>query len=385
MTIDTRGGIGLVGLGGITPTHLNGYAHFGLPVVAGYDIASQARSRFAGSQPQATVYDELDALLDDPKVAFIDLAAPYHRAIRLPTVQKLAQARKPVLFQKPFAMYYQDALEFVETLEATGTVGMVNQNMCFTPGGLALAPVVVEQKPVGEPFLAQMEVREVFDFSPDGWQGKDERWWTLGMTVHHLSFLHLLFGAPERVYAVMGRDPKQSGVAHESFGQLMLSYASGLHITLLSTGAYYGKNPVLHTQEEFWIQGPDGIIDWQPENGYSITLRANRGKTDLAERHQFTATSGRWFPEAFGLTMAHLQQAVAAHAEPLCSVQDNLYVIAAMEAAYRSAQSGHSVRLAEIMGARYQREYGPGWLHGYRAWQSPHGAACLSHSQDAAD
>lgn len=364
-------GIGSVGLGSITRQHHAGYAHYGLPIVAGFDISPQARAAFAQNQPQAKVYDTLDALLNDPNVAFIDLATPHHRSSRLPVLEKIAKARKPVLIQKPLGMYYRDALEMVQMLEANGTVGMVNQNMCFTPAGLALPPLVVDQQVVGNPFFAHMELRMCFDCQPNHWFGKDERWWIIGLNVHHLSLLQLLFGPPEQVYAITGRDPMQPGVLHEGYGHLVLTYPSGLQVTFLSTGTYYGTQPKIHTKEEFWIQGPTGILDCTPEDGLTLSLRSDKDKPERDERTRAIATPGQWFPNAFGLVMAHLQQAVAAAAAPLCNVQDNLYVMAVMEAAYQSAASRRAVALAEIMGSRYQRDYGPGWLHGYRQWQPP--------------
>ncbi len=268
-------------------------------------------------------------------------------------------------------MCYADALEMVEALESTGTVGMVNQNMCFTPGGRALPPLLIDQQILGQPFLAHMELRYCFDCLPDHWFGKDERWWTPGLTVHHLGLLQLLFGPPERVYAVVGRDPAQPGVPHDGFGHLTLSYPSGLLVMLLSTGTYYGVHPKRHGAEELWVQGPKGIVDWQPSEGFTITLREDLDRPEEAERARLVPTPGSWFPDAFGLGMHHLQQALQAGVEPLCSVQDNLYVMAVIEASYRSAATQAPVVLPSIMGDRYVREYGPGWLHGYRTWAQP--------------
>lgn len=358
-------GIGFVGLGSITSVHQDGYARFGLPVVAGYDPAPQARRNFALRQPQAKVYTRLEELLDDPQVEVIDLATPHHRPARLPIIEQVAARKKPVLIQKPMAMNYQDALAIVEILEASGTPAMVNQNMCFIPSALDLPRFVLEEKVLGQPFYFQMELRTLFDCTPDHWFGKDERWWLVSHTVHQLSILHLLFGPPTQVYAITGKDPAQPGVSHDGFSHLALTYPGGLDGMLLSTGTYYGANPKPYGTEELWIQGPQAILEWEPECACTITHRA---APDSPEKHP---SRGKWFPDAFGLVMSHFQQALSQGKTPLCSVADNLNVMAVIEAGYLSSQRKQVVQLEEILGQRYHPTYGPGWLHGFNRWRIP--------------
>jgi len=55
----------------------------------------------------------------------------------------------------------------------------------------------------------------------------------------------------------------------------------------------------------------------------------------------------------------------------LCSVHDNLYVMAAVEAAYLSHATGTVVRVSEIMGERWDGNYGSGASHGFADWVPP--------------
>jgi predicted dehydrogenase len=135
-----------------------------------------------------------------------------------------------------------------------------------------------------------------------------------------------------------------------------------------STGTYYGANPIPHGNEMIWIQGPDGVVDWRPEG----PLEFSRRGAERIERSRIEWDStAKWFPDAFGLTMAHFRQSLAAGAEPLCSVDDNLYVMAVIEAAYLSSAENRVVPLVEIMGDRYDASYGTGWSHGYSGWTPP--------------
>jgi len=360
-------GIAQVGLGSITVPHREGYRIYGQPLVGGYDPSPEARERLLGDTPHATAYETLDELLADPRVEVVDLATPHHRQTRVPVIEAIARAGKPMLIQKPLAYSYAEALEMVEIIEDAGVVAMVNQNMCFVPGYLVLVDALMKERVVGEPAFAQVTVQYLFDTDYHPWFGKDDRWWTGALTVHHFGLLQQLFGPPETVYAVTGRDVNQPGVTVDGYGHLMLRYPNGLAVAITSTGTYYGVNPVPHGNESLWVQGPDGVVDWRPEGGLDISKRG----AESIERVHRESGEGKWFPDAFGLTMAHFRSALAAGREPLSSVQDNLYVMALIEAAYRSSAEDRAVPLQEIMGDRYDPAYGTGWSHGFGEWQPP--------------
>lgn len=362
--------VGQIGLGGITVSHRRGYAAYGVPVVAGYDPALGARERFSEDTPGATAYDTLDAFLRDPAVDIIDLATPHHRESRLELVQMLARLGKPVLIQKPLGMDYQDAVEYVEILRSAGVPAMVNQNMVFTPGALLLQKVVSDGV-LGKPLIGQISARFRFDTGNHPWFGRDARWWTTGVIVHHFALLHTLFGPPERVYAVLGADPNQPGVPTDGFAYISLKYANGLHILLDSTGTYYGIDPTPHQEEKVFFQGTDAVIDWRPNEAPVVSRRSVNDPSEIIHSYSDEVVDGVWFPHAFGLAMVHFQQALHAGATPLCSVEDNLYVMAAVEAAYRSNETGDAVLVADIMGARWDPNYGPGSSHGYAEWVAP--------------
>lgn len=370
-------GIGQVGLGSITVPHRAGYRLYDQPVVAGFDPDRAARDRFVADTPEARVHDSLEDLLADPSVGVVDLATPHHRPTRLPVVEQVAAAGKPFLVQKPLAMSYGEALELVEVAEAAGVVGMVNQNMCFTPSAIALAKAVVADRVVGEPAYAQLLCQYQFDTDYHPWFGKDDRWWTAGLSVHHLGLLQMLFGPPDTVYALTGHDASQPGVTVDGWGHLALRYASGLQLMLVSTGTYYGTEQVRHGNEAVWVQGPDAVVDWRPEGDVVVSTRSGSG---IERRATPPHTRGSWFPHAFGLTMAHFRQALAAGREPLSSVQDNLGVMAVVEATYRSGAEHRAVDVAEIMGDRHQPGYGPGYTHGFAQWEPPVPAADVAEA-----
>lgn len=363
-------GIGQIGLGGITVVHREGYRLYGQPVVGGFDPDPAACERFAADSPDARVHESVEGLLADPAVGVVDLATPHHRTTRLPPLEAIAAAGKPVLIQKPLAMNYSDAAEVADILAGAGIVGMVNQNMCFTPSALTLERALMVDRAIGKPFLAQIDMHYQFDTAYHPWFGRDDRWWTVGLTVHHLGLLQLLFGPPETVFALIGGDPRQPGVTKDGWGHLALVYPNGLQVLVGSTGTYYGSAPIRHGSEAIWIQGEAGILDWQPNGDVTVSTRS-QGDGEIERRTVSPVGRGTWFPHAFGLAMAHFRQALAAGELPLCSVPDNLYVMAVIEAAYTSAEQHRAVQIAEIMGDRHDPSYGTGWSHGYAEWTPP--------------
>ena len=257
-------GIGLIGLGSITDVHTAAYAKYGLPVVAGFDPLPTARERFAQRCPSVTLHANLDDLLADPHVAVVDVATPHHRASRVPVLETVAAACKPAFIQKPLAMTYADALEIVAAFEAAGVPAMVNQNMCFTPGALALPQILIEDRLVGEPFLAHLELRFRFDCPPDHWFGKDERWWTSGLTVHHLGLLQMIFGPPARVYAVVGKDPLQPGVTPEAAGVIHSDFERGfIRAEVISYETYVrlGSETAAKQAGEMRVEGKEYVVN----------------------------------------------------------------------------------------------------------------------------
>jgi predicted dehydrogenase len=178
----------------------------------------------------------------------------------------------------------------------------------------------------------------------------------------------------------MGRDAGQPWVTGEGYGNLTLRYPSGFDVAITSTGTYYGVMPVDHHHEHVWVQGSHGVIDWSPSGEWTLSRRAGEppasgswtvggGAPVVRERH--APPIGSQWHDAFGLALSHLDQAVAAGLPPLCSIHDNLYVAATMEAAYRSNAERRAVALEEIMGERFDPNYGPGWARGHVDWTVP--------------
>ena len=351
--------IGQIGLGQITEVHRDGYRCFGLPVVAGTDLSEEVRQKFANQNPTARTHATLEQMLEDSEVDVFDVAAPHQAKIRRPLLEKVFSAGKPVLLQKPFAHNYADALAYAEMAEAAGVPLMINQNSLFAGGVVDTAARIT-----GPDFspLIWGSVRHVSFHDPKGhpWFGKGPRWWMTDMAVHEMAVLHHFFGPPETVYAVMGQDPHQTGVEGDGYVHALFRYPNGASIVMNENGAYLGPDNKTFL---FEFHGNSGTVSLYPGKHAIWSSRTGESVEEAATL--------RWFPEAFGLAMAHFQWALNENKTPWASASDNLFVLAAIEAAYLSSERGVPVSPAEIMGDRWISNYGPGFLRGPVDWVPP--------------
>lgn len=362
-------GIGQVGVGGIAATHREGYDALGLSVVAGYDIATAALAGFREERPDAAAYDQLSALLADPAVGVVDVAAPHQQGLRTELLEAVLKAGKPALVQKPLAVSYPEAEQIAVLAERFGVPVMVNQNMCFAPNLLGLQHLVCVERLIGTPSYAQIRTEAKFDTDRHPWYGRYTRWWTAAVGVHHLALAHHLLGPPETVYALIGHEPGQPGVTgNDGYGHLALKYANGMQALVILSGTYYGAHQVSHGSEFIWVQGPDGGVDCRPDGDLVVSTRRSDSRRNIDRITRPRMISGDWFPMGFGLSMRHFQDALAEGVAPWCSITDNLYVVAAIEAAYRSAVERREVSIESIMDDRYDPAYGPGSTRAMTDW-----------------
>ena len=162
------------------------------------------------------------------------------------------------------------------------------------------------------------------------------------MAVHHLALAQHWFGPPARVHAMLVKDPTRPGIRAENIATIGLEYASGLKGLIINNWSYDGPRPRAHPREEIVVLGTGG----------SLTLDSRElAFTPKAGDPVTVTTAGEWFPDAFGESMrAFLAQLDGGPGHPSAGRND-LAVMAAVEAAYRSALEGRAVPLAEIMQA----------------------------------
>ncbi len=333
-------GIGIVGLGGIANTHLQAYLNAGLTVVGGADVDSERAKHMQEHWQLPFVTTDWRELIDHPQVRIVDITAPHKLEIRLPIVEYAAQKGKALFIQKPLLPYLDHAKQLVAVAERYGVPMMVNQNSVFVAAFLAMERYL-RNGTIGTPYYCQIENRGWVDLSAHPWFGKDERWVTSDMAIHHFALVHHWFGEWESVYAIMGRDPSQTGVKGDNWGVVLIRFRNGVQACVINNWAYRGNRPRPHSREEIVIQGDKGCITGDSEEICIVTV-------DPPARI-YPQFQGKWFPDAFANAMCHFIDGLEKGTPFWCSGRDNLNAVAIAEAAYRSVAERREIHRSELL------------------------------------
>ncbi|AGA28022.1 Gfo/Idh/MocA family protein [Singulisphaera acidiphila] len=200
--------IGLVGLGDIGRLHARA-----LRDCAGVDLAvcrgrNPDRAEALALEMGASLYESYDAMLDDPKVAGVDICVPndLHRSY----VERAAAKGKHVLCEKPIALTWDDARAMVDACRKAGVRLMVAHVLRFWPEYVRLRELL-RSEALG-PCLA-ITMRRMLSLlisvrGEDGWRHRPGRMGgvVLDLQIHDLDFLRWTFGMPEQVFCAGPRD-----------------------------------------------------------------------------------------------------------------------------------------------------------------------------------
>lgn len=337
-------GIGVAGLGDIAHTHLDAYRRRGFRVVAGADIDAARAEAMRQRWGIPKVFSGPDAVAEMcrlPEVEAVDVTVPHYREARLPVVRAVAAAGRPMQVQKPLAQTYAEALELVEVAEAAGVPFRVNQNSVFVPAFTALHGYLRDGA-IGRPYYYQIENRGLWSHHHPHF-ARRARWIISDMAVHHYALVQHWFGPPRTVAALAARDPSQPHLVGENLGVVTLRYEDGLQGLIINNWSYRGGRLRAHAREEIVIQGDNGAITADSTEVEVATIRP--------PARTYPRFEGAWFPDAFGHSMYEFLTALSEGRQPLCHGRDNLLVVAAIEAAYRSVDDGgRPVALSEVTG-----------------------------------
>ena len=328
--------IGIVGCGGIVnQSHLPAYRNCGYEVVACMDIDPQAvesTQRRWGIPRGGT---DPGVVLDDPEVEVVDLAV--HANVRPQVLPQIAAAGKPIFSQKPFAMDWEAAKRMVEAAERAGVPLMVNQQARWAPAHRAIKALI--DRGVCGPLYSVAHVRR-------SWQDHPDRWWRhlqdFNIVDHGVHFIDLAryFSSrtPDAVSCTTARVPGQNAVSPLCH-TLLMHFDRG---DLLCTEHFNNivSSPAGHS-DTWYVDGVEGSIVGTQE-WVEVT------RQDEPDRRLRFSIEGRWFPDAFGGSMAEMMSAVAEGRVPMTSGRDNLNSIKIAFAAVRSSEEARTVRLSEF-------------------------------------
>jgi predicted dehydrogenase len=337
-------GIGCVGAGFIMrDIHLPAYNEAGFRPVA---IASRTPAHAKAAAEQngvGKVYDTWQELLDDPKVEIVDIAFPPDQQLEIVREACKRPHVKGILAQKPVAFTLDEAVQMVRACDDAGKKLGVNHNMRYDQSMRALK-TLLDGGYLGTPVVGEI----VMNARPH-WQEFIKpygRIALLNMSIHHLDAFRYLFGDPERIIVSVRPDPSHDFEHSDGMAFYILEYADGLRAIGLDNCYTWADHRI-----EWRVEGTDGLakgtIGWPdyPEGSPSTIdyhLRAEEGIWHQPRWQE------RWFPQAFKGTMGQLMRAIQEDTEPEISGRTTIGTMVLVEAAYRAAEQGRAVELAEI-------------------------------------
>ena len=341
-----RPGIAIVGAGTIVDAgHLPAYHGAGLNVVGLHDIQTVRAQELAQRHGVATVYEELDALLHDPRIDVIDIAVT--PGAQQDIALRALRAGKHVLCQKPLALTLADASHLVKAAQASNLILAVNQQMRFSEG-VAAARAMVKQGWIGKPVHAEFAISIRTDWAAWPWLLVSPKLDLLYHSIHYLDTLRSWFGEPSQVFCLSARTPGQVAVG-ETRTISSLTFADGQ--TALVNVNHENRAGDYHAA--YRIEGDRGVIRgtlgllYDYPHGRPDTLEV---KSDLLPTNSWIPypVTTRWIPDAFLGPMASLLHAIATDGTPETSGKDNLQTLALVDALYTSANSGQTASLTLV-------------------------------------
>lgn len=332
MTTPLRGA--LVGCGFFGQIHLEGWRRIDeAQIVAACDTDLAKASQ---SAPQA--FDNLERMLDEVKPDFLDIATRPELHVEM---LRIAAARKlPVICQKPMAPRWDECLEMVRIAEKAAIPFMIHENWRWQPWYRVIAAEMAKGS-LGAPVTYTFRTRKRDGAGPEPYLLQPyfrnmPRLLLFETLVHHIDTSRFLFGELDTVYARLRR--VNQTIQGEDQVLLIASHQSGLN------GVIDGNR--------FLDLAPDspplGDAFFEFENGalrLSATgdiFRVTPTGGDLLWKNE--VTSG-YRGDSVRATSQHFVRSLAAGLPFETPGRDYLVTVAAVEAAYRSHESGAAVRV----------------------------------------
>jgi scyllo-inositol 2-dehydrogenase (NADP+) len=332
----------------------------GLEVAAIVTANAERRARAAHDFPDATLLERAEDLWATPENWDLVVVAATNR-VHLPLGLAAMQAGLPVVIDKPLAVSLADAKELIAASHDLGVPLTVYQNRRFDADFQTVQQVIASGA-LGT--IVRFESRyERYRVAPraGAWRESadpaDGGGLLFDLGSHVIDQAHVLFGAPERVYAEVRAVRPTALVDDDTF--VALSFANGIvaHLWMSLTARQPGPRfRIIGTQGAFEKFGMDvqedqliaglrpGDAGWGVEPAHQSGVLVH-DIADLATRSTITSPPG-----AYQRFYAQVQQALAGEGSWPVAPAEALLTTRIITAAQQSAREQRVVTLDEIPG-----------------------------------
>ena len=341
-TISSKFTVYMIGAGGIVnAAHLPAYNIAGFEVKGIYDIDFAKAKATAEKFNIPVAYQSLDEMLAaaDSNAVF-DIAVPGSQTI--PLLNHLPDGAA-VLLQKPMGENIDEAKQILELVRQKKMLAAINFQLRYAPYILA-AKQLISRGQLGELNDIEINVNVYTPWHLWDFLLKSDRVEILYHSIHYIDLVRNLLGNPQSVYAKTTKHPSMPELASVR-SNIIMDYGEMTRANILTNHCHNYGTP--KQQSYIKIEGSKGAVIIN----FGALINYPRGAADSFEyilleegkeaQWQTMQIEGSWFPHAFIGSMEQVMLAKEQKIEkPDNSVEDCIYTMACMEAAYRSSENG---------------------------------------------
>lgn len=332
----------IIGAGGIVnDAHLPAYKIAGYTVQGIFDIHTEKAKAAAEKFSIPVYYTSLaDMIAAAPANAVFDMAVPGSQTI---SVLKQLPDGVAVLLQKPMGENIAEAKEILQLCRQKKLLAAVNFQLRYAPYILAAKKIMAT---CNFGVINDVEIN-VNVFTPwHLWNFLNDapRVEILYHSIHYIDLIRNLLGNPKSVYAKTTKHPSMPQLASVR-SNIIMDYGDMVAANILTNHCHNYGTP--KQQSYIKIEGSKGAI----KINFGALIDYPRGAADSFEyvlledgkepEWKEIKVEGSWFPHAFIGSMQQLMLAAAGTIEkPDNSVEDCIYTMACVEAAYKSSEQG---------------------------------------------
>ena len=345
--------VGLVGVGGISHTHMPGWAASEeAEVVAGSDISSEALEQWGALHNVSRLTTNADELFSDPDIDIIDLCVPnmYHAPLAIAALE----AGKHVICEKPLAPTPQDIKRMIAARDKAGKQLMTAQHFRFAGVSQAMK-AEIETGTLGDVYhargwmLRRNGLIPTATFIEKKHSGGGP---CIDIGVHILDLTLWLMGNPRPV-AVSG--VADARLAHlpgafatwreglipgsfdvEDYAVAFVRFETGA--TLVLEVSWLLHHDIRGEDMQAWIYGDAGGCHWP-----SAQFLDTNYTTRQFNNRTLQLTQDKMEPHA--LECVEFAKAIAAGAPSPVPAEQSLQVLAILDGIYRSQAEGREVSI----------------------------------------
>jgi len=328
----------IIGTGGIVKdAHLPAYKKAGFIVSGIFDLDYNKATTLARQFDIPHVYKSIDEMVQAGGTDCVyDVAVPANKIMEV--LQQLPHGAK-VLMQKPMGENLQEAKEIVAFTENNNMLAAVNFQLRYAPY-INAAHSIIKQNLIGEIFDIEININVFTPWHLWSFLYTAPRVEILYHSIHYIDLIRHFLGNPSGMIAKTFKHPQMQQLSSVR-SDIIMDYGTHTRVFIHTNHTHnYG----LHNQHAYIkIEGAKGAIKINVgslmnypvgvKDAFEYILKSNDGNNQW----QQLALQGSWFPDAFIGSMNELMLAATGEKQvPDNGVQDALYTMACVEAAYQS-------------------------------------------------